>query len=394
MAGAPDQRTAPQWATPVPRQSWWRRLLPAAALVGLGILLLVTGTEPDDGAGDLAVGGEDDDSAAPDPDPPRARPAQPVDRLASAEGILYAQTRNSVVRVDLATGERTTRDLPPVREGYAVGPTVAVVGDTVVLARPHPPALALPRDLGGEPVELVGPLQDPDLAPAPNGRGPPLTPAVHAGPDGTATLVVHHPFGESHLVTVDLDEGTVSATDGIPAGARILHVAGRVAVLELAGEVFRHDFAAGHGVRLASGSPVASDGEQVVYVRCRPRRLACLLRTRPVTLGPSRTLGPAPAQFFSMSGSLSPDGRWLHYTVHAPAPSTHVLDLDTGAHVPRPVEEAEAGRESPPVTAWTPDGAWLLEADGTQVRAWHIARGEVTQLDLGTTRIEGLVVAP
>lgn len=376
--------------TPEARRPGWRRALPVLALVALGGVLLLTGG---DGSGeDLTVeqASEGDGDQDPEPEPEPARRADPVERLPGGEGLLYVTTRNSIVRLDLATGERTERELPATNHGHLGGQRLAVTDEAVVFPRGQPPAiLALPRDLDGEPVELVA---------AASHRGndpPPQVVGVFPTREQTVTVVVSIFPLATELRTIRVTDGEVLAVDRLPSGAHVLHLDDRTAVVGLAGEIFRHDLDAGEGERVAIGTPLGANREQVVYVRCRAD-LSCVLLRRHFGEDVPDAVGAAPCPGLAAGGagaaSLSPDGRWLRMLPFG-EPSSELHDLDSGERLPLP-----PSMEQPPspgnIVAWTPDGSWLLQPGLSTVQALRPEDGELVELHLGAKRIEALAVGP
>lgn len=378
--------------TPEARRPGWRRALPVLALVAVGATLLLTGGDGDGSGEDLTVeqASDADGDQAREPEPAPARRADPVEQLPDGEGLLYVTTRNSIVRLDLASGERTERELPATNDGYLAGESMVVTDEAVVFARGHPAILlALPRDLDGEPVELVA-------AASHRGNDPPpqVVGVFPAGEQAVTVALTEFPQA-TEVRTIRVTDGEVLAVDRLPGGTQILHLGNRTAVVALGGEIFRHDLDAGEGERVAIGTPLDADREQVVYVRCRAD-LSCVLLRRHFGEDASDVVGAVPRPGLAAGGdgaaSLSPDGRWLRILTFG-EPSTELHDLDTGERLPLPPSMEESptpGR----VVAWTPDGSWLLQPRLSTVQAWRLDDGELVELDLGASRIDGLAVTP
>lgn len=355
-----------------------------------GGILLLTGGDGDGSGEDLTVEQASDGDGDQTPEPEPAQQADPVERLPDGEGLLYATMRNSIVRLDLATGERTERELPMASDGYVGAEGMVVTDEAVVFPRGQPPAvLALPRDLDGEPVELVAAASHRGNEPPPQVVG-----VFRAGGQAVTVVLAEFPLA-TEVRTIRVTDGEVLAVDRLPGGAQILHLGNRTAVVALAGEIFRHDLDAGEGERVAIGRPLGADREQVVYVRCRAD-LSCMLLRRRFGEESRDAVGAAPRSGLGASGaraaSLSPDGRWLRILTVG-EPSTELRDLDSGERRPLPPSMEESptpGR----VVAWTPNGSWLLQPRLSTIHAWRPEDGELVELDLGDSGIKGVAVSP
>jgi hypothetical protein len=156
----------------------------------------------------------------------------------------------------------------------------------------------------------------------------------------------------------------------------------------LRGEVFRHDLDTGDGERIVVGSPIAADGQRVVYTRC-DTELDCALVTQRLDGDDAATLldGYVPQPW---GEALSPDGRWLRverYLDHEP--EALIVDLETGETHSHPHRVGATG-SGPPTYTWTPGGEWFLQPAGSSVRARRPDGNDSIQLQLQIGGVEAV----
>ena len=396
-----------------------RGLLPGLVLLAIGGALVALGLPVGEGERDELVGGgerndaenagaEDADGAAgaddadgaadvedepvgepptlaDDAPEPARQPETTVARLPEAEGSLYVRTRGTLTRVELATGERTARDVsfPPAGQSGPQSQLMATADRVIMVATDAWPA-ALAPDLSGEKRELAGEGDIRDIG---------YVERVFEGAPGTVTIVTR---GAMHtmLHVVAVDDGELQHTRSLPIRAQVLGARGSEVVVAVAGDIFRYDVTSGTGERLATGSPLAADDEHVVYVRCSTD-LTCGAIRQGLDESAGRMVREFDQQPYPGANTLSPDGRWLlaWQAAGQSRPTPILLDLRSGEIRESPPGHGLVGR---PLQTWTTDGQWLLVADGTTVSAWRPEDDALVKLDLGLggPGIEALAAGP
>ena len=332
---------------------------------------------------------DDPDADDPDADDPDAGEAEPVeprrdgdDAGESASGAadpgepsevtplpgepdlrLFAADGDTLAAVDLGTGERWALDISEIATDLPGGPVRLVAADGGVVV----------GHVAGEASWISGDLRE-------------QRPLGHAGePVASAggRVWLHEPDVRAASVTgVDPAGEELTLELQLPSYAELVGVVGDRVVVAAGGGVHLVEPTTGAAELVSSGTVLGTAREHLLVLECDDG-LACRLVRRSAD-GTITAELPAPDGLPSgIDAVVRGGGRMLGPTGrHAVLPireqdtsALELVDLDTG--------EAHRLEPGTPVTAWSPDGAWVLVNGPEAAVAVATTTGKAIELDVG-----------
>lgn len=374
---------------PPRRRLTWAVLALAAVLAGTGVLV---GRAQSDAPS--PPNAETSRSPGPTPDPSPWSPPTggsvtrfPPHLLGVREGWeLYGRADGEVVRLQLAAGRMTRTRVPSLDPA---GPVSFVVTGGAAVARPrgHAPGYSV-RD--GRPAR---PLVDPRLQSGPVLRGPRSDEVwtVRGGGDAVRASLIRLRYDRGQGPVVALQASRLEAIASDAAGGLVVRTTGRtVAYRTVPDGPARYRGTSEQAV--TRGTLVAAGANTWVLADCPTTR--CPARVVDRGTGRARTLGLTVDHRW-LSGSVSPDGRYLALISRFSAGSTSLMMLDLTAEKRDvlPLQLADGADLS--TLAWAPDGRRLFVTDrrGT---LWvsEPRRGRLRQLGLDLPPLRQLAIEP
>lgn len=195
------------------------------------------------------------------------------------------------------------------------------------------------------------------------------------------------------VVEVDVVSGSAVRKFDIPPAAQPIGALGDGMAVDLFGGIYLAE--PGSLRRLASGRPIATGGNKVLFVGC-DRAGACSTQIVDAVTGALVTLEAAvPATGF-LQASFAPDASTAALGIPSAragtSPDLLIVDTRTG----RTRSSVGVARPTPdfaPAPVWTADGAWLFWTAGPGVYALNVATDALLPIDVGDRRVDQIAVA-